>query len=81
MSGTRKASEVRDMMFPYYRQDVCFFEAYPDGTLSQLHTKTEKREAAERMAQGKCKIYAVWPGQWRSDLFEIDDLLAYLDNI
>jgi len=26
---------------------------------------------------GTSKIYAVWPGRWRSDLFIIDDLAAF----
>lgn len=31
----------------------------------------------ERARSGESRIFAVWPGQWRSDLFIIDDLDEY----
>ena len=81
MAGTRKASEVSGMTFPYDSKAVCFFEVYPNNALNQLHYKHEKQQAYENAKAGKSKIYAVWPGQWTSDLFEIDDLEAYINGI
>lgn len=80
MSVLRKASNA-GTAFPYGSKLVCFFEIYTDGTISQLHYKMEKVEAYENAKSGKSKIYAVWPGQWTSDLFEIDDLEAYINGI
>lgn len=52
-------------------------EVEPDGGIVQLHTKAEKRNACLKAMDGWCRIYAVWPGQWRSDLFLVDDLAAF----
>lgn len=82
MTSVRKASQVYGTAtFPYNSKHVCFFEIYSDGLISQLHYKDEKRKAYENAKIGKSKIYAVWPGEWTSDLFEIDDLEAYINNI
>lgn len=81
MTSIRKASEVTGTTFPYGAKIVCFFELYPNGEMNQLHYMDEKRKAYENAVAGKSKIYAVWPGQWTSDLFEIDDLQAYINNI
>lgn len=71
----RMASETG--CFPYKSDLVCFMEVEPDGGIMQLHTKAEKRNACMKAMDGWCRIYAVWPGQWRSDLFLVDDLAAF----
>ncbi|MEE0731414.1 MAG: hypothetical protein UCJ19_12765 [Oscillospiraceae bacterium] len=38
------------------------------------------RTAYERARAGSTKIYAVWPGNWSSDLFLIDDLDAFTEK-
>jgi len=35
------------------------------------------RGAYERVLAGRSRLYAVWPGQWSSDHFVIDDLDEY----
>lgn len=65
--------------FPYKSNLVCFMELWPNGDLIQLSNKQEKREACLRSIAGKSRVVAVWPGNWRSDLFIIDDLDTFLD--
>ena len=61
--------------FPYKSKLVCFMEVFPDGTITQISTdRNSRRDALSNARSGKSKIVAVWPGQWRSDLFFIDDL-------
>lgn len=64
--------------FPYRSSLVCFFEVFEDGTIRQISNKNDKIVACVNVQTGRSKIYAVWPGQWRSDLFIIDDLEAFV---
>jgi hypothetical protein len=62
--------------FPYgYPGMVCYMEMRA-GELTQLGTRDVMRDAVRRAQAGDSTIYAVWPGQYRSDLFIIDDLAA-----
>jgi hypothetical protein len=60
--------------FPYGGQRVCFFARRKTGQLHQLQTKAEKVAALLNAQRGDLDIFAVWPGEYRSDLFLIDDL-------
>jgi len=51
-----------------------------DGNIKQLSTKNDKNQAYLNAKAGTSKILAVWPGQWRSDLFIIDDLESFADE-
>jgi hypothetical protein len=67
-SNARKASEVGDD-FPYgWPGRVCYFTV-KDGEPQQLLYRDDMRTAKNEGAP----IWAVWPGQWRSDLFAIDE--------
>lgn len=68
------ASEV-DIGFPYGGRRVCWI-AVENGVPCQLHTKDAKRQAVRRARADEINLYAVWPGQWQSDLFRLDDLDA-----
>jgi hypothetical protein len=59
--------------FPYRSSTTCFIEVAVDGTV----TGGDGRGAYERAVAGESRLYAVWPGQWSSDLFLIDDLEEY----
>ena len=75
----RKATEVD--YFPYYAKSVCYILAYPDGHLEQIpHNKTGKRAALPKVLSGEAKLYAVWPGSYTSDLFEIDDVAKFISE-
>jgi len=63
--------------FPYGSKRVCFMELFPNGELKQLNTDNEKLDALANANYGRSKIVAVWPGNWRSDLFIVDDTDAF----
>jgi len=63
--------------FPYRSKLVCFMELSEDGEIHQLIDIGDKRKAYYNAIDGKSRILAVWPGNWRSDLFIIDDLSEY----
>lgn len=67
--------------FPYRSKTVCFMKLSPSGELKQLTDRKEKCAAYLESKQGNCQIVAVWPGQWRSDLFIIDDLDEFHANL
>jgi len=77
MSFPRSA---KDSPFPYASPRVCYLALDQEGTLSQVDTHfAAVCDAYRRAAEGEIRLYAVWPGQYRSDLFEIDDLNAFAD--
>ena len=79
ISEKRKMRSAKESgCFPYGSKLVCFMELWPNGDLIQLSSKHEKREACFHAMGGKSKVVAVWPGNWRSDLFIVDDLEAFL---
>lgn len=59
--------------FPYRSPTTCFIEVHHDGKVTQ----GGGREAYDRARSGQSRLFAVWPGQWRSDLFSIDNLDEY----
>lgn len=72
----RKATEAD--YFPYDSKLVCYIELTKDGKMEQVQNYVaDKRSAYWRVKNKESKLYAVWPGQWRSDLFEIDNIDAY----
>ncbi len=61
--------------FPYTLSNICYIEISKDGDISQIpHSKDEIFSAYTKAKSGAVNIYAVWPGQYRSDLFIVDDL-------
>jgi hypothetical protein len=68
----RKASDVNH--FPYgYPGMICYIELV-DGALRQASTRGEIRAAVLRAMAGASVLYATWPGQYRTDLFVLDEL-------
>lgn len=65
--------------FPYKSKLVCFIEVCNDGTTRQLTSRQECNEACSNVTKGTSAIYAVWPGNWRSDLFVIDELEKFYE--
>ena len=55
--------------FPYDSNRIC--------EIKQLATYHDKIEGYVHAQSGISKLFAVWPGHWRSDLFIIDDLEAF----
>lgn len=74
----KKAKFVEE--FPYMSKLVCYIQVLNDGAVEQIENRKEQIEAAcLRVKYGESKLYAVWPGKYKSDLFEIDDINAVLD--
>ncbi|MFF8672585.1 hypothetical protein [Streptomyces sp. NPDC015242] len=70
--GPRSAAAVgKD--FPYTLATTCYIEVHKDGRVTQ----GAGTDAYQRALAGESRLFAVWPGQWRSDLFAIDDLDEY----
>ena len=62
--------------FPYKSQRCCFIEQSGEE-LGQLRSMDDKRAAVHRAVAGDSRILAVWPGEYRSDLFWLDDLTSF----
>lgn len=62
--------------FPWLDRRVCFFvQSMADARIHSVGIDRESRAEAIRMTDaGDLALYAVWPGQYRSDLFLVDDL-------
>lgn len=72
--------------FPYSMSTICYFEVDNNGNVSQIPHKNKSDrekvlEAYQRAINGTTTLYAVWPGNWRSDLFIIDDLDAFAKEL
>ncbi len=78
----RSAKETK--YFPYLMNTVCYFEVDKNGNISQVYhkNKSDKQkvfEVYQRVMNKTTTLYAVWPGNWSSDLFIIDDLDAFAE--
>ena len=70
--------------FPYCMSTVCYFSVDDAGNVTQLPHKNKSdrprlMEFYEKARNGLLSLYAVWPGNWSSDLFSIDDLDAFAE--
>lgn len=59
--------------FPYKLRTMCYIEVSKDGSVSW----GDGADAYHRAVRGKSSLYAVWPGEYSSHLFHIDDLDEY----
>ncbi|WP_217559974.1 hypothetical protein [Paenibacillus sp. GbtcB18] len=76
----RSAKEATN--FPYSMSTVCYFEVDKNDHVSQVYHKNKSDrpkllEAYHRVINKTTTLHAVWPGNWSSDLFIIDDLDAF----
>lgn len=76
----RKTSEIKD--FPYKERICCLIEVTTNGEVTQVvhHRKMDYDNvlsAYKKALNAETKLYYVWPGQYTSDLFEVDDLYAF----
>ena len=80
----RSAKESND--FPYRMSTICYFEVDWNGNVSQVPHKNKSdwanvQKAYKRAMDKMTTLYAVWPGNWSSDLFIIDDLDAFAKEL
>lgn len=59
--------------FPYTLKTLCYLEVSADGS---VHWGRDT-ETYNRALTGQSRLFAVWPGEWSSHLFVIDDLDQY----
>ena len=59
--------------FPYRDRTVCFIEVDRVGEVSS----PPEDGVSARVRAGESRLYAVWPGKYRSDLFLVDDIDEY----
>jgi hypothetical protein len=52
---------------------MCYIEVSNDGEV----THGTGRDTYQRVRSGESRLFAVWPGEWSSNLFAIDDLDQY----
>jgi hypothetical protein len=72
--------------FPYRESTICYFEVDKNGNVSQVPHKNKSDRAKvlevyQRAVDNTITLYAVWPGNWSSDLFIIDDLNAFANEL
>ncbi len=68
--------------FPYDSRMTCYILVDSKGQVSHVaHNKSELKSAYDSVVTGNAVLYAVWPGEYRSDLFIIDDINAFADAV
>ena len=70
-SSLRRTSESDDVL-PWRAGDVTFICVTATGTVTQAKRIEEKRAILDAVGPDDCLLVA-WPGQWRQDIFVIDD--------
>ena len=78
----RRASSVEH--FPYKNSTNCYIEVWSDGTVQNIEHKnksdrSEVEAAYIRVCNSESRLYCAWPGNYSTNLFEIDDLNAFAD--
>ena len=64
--------------FPYTASTVCYIAVDAEGHVGQVNRdKDSILKAYQKACDQTHRLYAVWPGKYKSDLFEIDDLAAF----
>jgi hypothetical protein len=72
----RKTSECADQPFPYSLSTICYIFADKLGNVYQLPNDMSFENAFQIASLDNGKIIAIWPGKYRTDAFEVDDLKA-----
>lgn len=79
MTAPRPASEAP---FPYgWQGAVCYFELGDDGVPLQARVRDDLRDMVRRALVDEVRIFAAWPGAYRTDLFVIDEPKRLADAI
>ena len=73
-------STKEESFFPYAAKNICYIEFSANGAVHQVSCSKESiEEACFRVKAERATLYAVWPGQYKSDLFAVDDMDALSD--
>lgn len=64
---------TKECGFPYQMKTVCYIEIGVSGVSSPKGVMDIRESIRRCQTVGSgSKLYAVWPGNWSSDLFEVD---------
>ena len=77
-NALRRTSEADYV--PWRARDVTLIWLREDGRITQAQGITEKREALREANPEDCLLLA-WPGQYRQDVFLIDDRGSALSGL
>lgn len=69
----RKISNESDV--PYLSDGIRYYEARDNALYEINQNEVLLREAYARAKAGESKLYFTWHGQFKTDTFEVDDLL------
>lgn len=72
----RKVSEVTNIPFPFDSPTCCTLFIGNDGSFHQVY-KNKELEYYTSVKEGNGNLLIVWPGQYRSDAFLVDDIDQY----
>ncbi len=80
----RKVSETPE--FPFSSKLLCYILVGNDCTVAQVpHINkgdfAKMAEAISKVRAGEATLYAVWPGNWRSDLFIVDNIDGFVEYV
>ena len=71
----RKVSENKG--FPFLSQELCYYELENIDLKDLTRNESLLREAYNRAKNEESKLYITWHGNYRTDMFELDDLDSF----
>lgn len=74
-AGVQKTSGVGDVL-PWTARHVALIHVSGSGSVCYENSKTGKRELLLKAIKQGGIVLAAWPGEWRQDIFVVDDLEA-----
>ena len=77
-TSLRRTSEQERI--PWRARDVTMIWIEVGGRITQAQGIEEKRRALEKAPAADCLLLA-WPGEWRQDIFLVDDRAAALAGL
>ncbi len=63
--------------FEWRNKRVCYLFIGLSGEVFQIEKDISAQEAYSKVSANKGRLVAVWPGNWRSDAFIIDDIRTF----
>lgn len=71
----RKVSENRE--FPFLSESLCYYELANNHLIDLARNENLLRDAYNRAKNAESKLYVTWHGNYRTDMFELDDLDSF----
>ena len=71
----RKVSENKE--FPFLSKSLCYYELLNNNLEDLSRDENLLKNAYIRAKNGESKIYITWHGNYRTDMFELDNLYTF----